>query len=74
MTGFSSISASPPTLNAAQSELPARVRRPAVFFDRDGVLNVDREYVHKVDDFEWVAGAREAIKLSAMIVAISRSW
>ena len=53
----------PADFERAQSELPARVRRPAVFFDRDGVLNVDREYVHKVDDFEWVAGAREAIKL-----------
>lgn len=47
----------------AQSELPARVQRPAVFFDRDGVLNIDKAYVHKIEDFDWVAGAREAIKL-----------
>jgi D-glycero-D-manno-heptose 1,7-bisphosphate phosphatase len=39
------------------------VRRPAVFFDRDGVLNVDKAYVHRSEDFEWIAGAREAIKL-----------
>jgi D-glycero-D-manno-heptose 1,7-bisphosphate phosphatase len=53
----------PADFERAQSELPARVRRPAVFFDRDGVLNIDKAYVHKVEDFEWVAGAREAIKL-----------
>lgn len=47
----------------AQSELPERVRRPAVFFDRDGVLNVDKAYVHKIEDFEWIPGARESIKL-----------
>ena len=27
------------------------------------VLNIDKAYVHKIEDFEWVAGAREAIKL-----------
>lgn len=36
-------------------------QRPAVFFDRDGVLNEDYDYVHKVADFVWVEGAREAI-------------
>ena len=44
-------------------EMAELVRRPAVFFDRDGVLNVDRAYVHRIEDFEWIAGAREAIKL-----------
>ena len=53
----------PVDFERAQIELPERVRRPAVFFDRDGVLNIDKAYVHKVEDFEWVAGARETIKL-----------
>jgi D-glycero-D-manno-heptose 1,7-bisphosphate phosphatase len=35
---------------------------PAVFLDRDGVINVDKGYVHKQADFEWMPGAREAIK------------
>lgn len=39
-----------------------RARRPAVFFDRDGVLNVDAGYVHRRDQFAWIAGAREAIR------------
>ena len=33
----------------------------AVFFDRDGVLNVDTGYLHRVADFEWIPGAPEAI-------------
>jgi D,D-heptose 1,7-bisphosphate phosphatase len=53
----------PTDFERARSELPERLRRSAVFFDRDGVLNIDKAYVHKVEDFEWVAGAREAIKL-----------
>ncbi len=36
-------------------------RRRAVFFDRDGVLNVDHGYVGHVDQFEWVEGAQAAV-------------
>lgn len=53
----------PADFERAQHELPAKLRRPAVFFDRDGVLNIDKAYVHRIEDFEWVGGAREAIKL-----------
>lgn len=28
----------------------------AVFLDRDGVINVDRGYVHRIEDFEFVPG------------------
>jgi D-glycero-D-manno-heptose 1,7-bisphosphate phosphatase len=35
--------------------------RPALFLDRDGVINIDRSYVYRVEDFEWVEGARETI-------------
>ncbi len=38
-------------------------KRPAVFFDRDGVLNLDRGYLYKQEEFEWMPGAIEAIKL-----------
>lgn len=34
----------------------------AVFFDRDGTLNVDIHYLHNPEDFEWMPGAREAIR------------
>jgi D-glycero-D-manno-heptose 1,7-bisphosphate phosphatase len=36
--------------------------RPAVFLDRDGVLNHDRGFVHSRADFRWIEGAREAVK------------
>lgn len=35
--------------------------RPALFLDRDGVLNIDHGYVSLWDRFEWIEGARETI-------------
>jgi D-glycero-D-manno-heptose 1,7-bisphosphate phosphatase len=35
---------------------------PAVFFDRDGVLNHDDGFVHKIERFRWVEGTREAVR------------
>ncbi|WP_181703814.1 D-glycero-alpha-D-manno-heptose-1,7-bisphosphate 7-phosphatase [Chthonobacter albigriseus] len=35
--------------------------KPAMFLDRDGVLNVDHGYVGTPDRFDWIPGAREAI-------------
>jgi D-glycero-D-manno-heptose 1,7-bisphosphate phosphatase len=40
-----------------------KTRRPAAFFDRDGVLNVDHGYVHRSEQLEWVAGAPESVRL-----------
>ncbi len=51
----------PADLERARAEIPGR-RRPAVFFDRDGVLNEDAGYTHKPESFRWVVGAREAVK------------
>ena len=45
----------------AQTAIPAHQHRPAVFFDRDGVLNLDHGHVGTPDRFEWVEGAREAV-------------
>ena len=42
--------------------LPAWQRKPAVFFDRDGVLNFDSGYVDAPDRWDWITGAREAVK------------
>jgi D-glycero-D-manno-heptose 1,7-bisphosphate phosphatase len=37
--------------------------RPAAFLDRDGVLNVDHGYVHRLDQLDLIAGAAEAVRL-----------
>ena len=34
----------------------------AVFLDRDGTLNVDKGYLYKVDDFEWIPGVLDGLK------------
>ena len=34
----------------------------AVFLDRDGVINVDRHYLHRTEDFEFIAGVPQALQ------------
>ncbi len=41
--------------------VPAGSRR-AAFLDRDGVINMDRGYVYREEDFEFVPGALEAAR------------
>ena len=36
--------------------------KPAFFLDRDGVINEESGYVHKIIDFKWIPGSKEAIK------------
>lgn len=53
----------PDDFERADREMAKHTERPAIFFDRDGVLNHDRGYVHRPDDFHWREGAKEAIRL-----------
>ena len=36
--------------------------KKAGFFDRDGTLNVNTGYLYKVEEFQWMEGAVEAIR------------
>lgn len=53
--------------------------RSALFLDRDGVVNVDRGYVHRPDQFEFVAGIFELARFAvrelgwAVVVATNQS-
>ena len=35
----------------------------AVFLDRDGTINVEKDYLYKIDDFEFLPGVIEGLKL-----------
>jgi D-glycero-D-manno-heptose 1,7-bisphosphate phosphatase len=44
------------------SSLLTKTARRAVFVDRDGTLNVEKDYLYRVEDFEFIPGVPEAIR------------
>lgn len=53
----------------AQAVAARQTNRPALFLDRDGVLNVDHGWVGTRERWEWMPGAKEAVCL-----ATARGW
>ncbi len=49
-------------LSDAHKKLPKYFYKPALFLDRDGVLNKDFGYVFKYEDFKWLNGVIKALK------------
>ena len=48
-------------------DLQVLIKAPAIFFDRDGVLNVDMGYPHRPEQLVLIQGARQAVaKAKAM--------
>lgn len=52
----------PEDLRRAREQLSLKLRKPAAFLDRDGTLNYDDGYTHKIDSFRWIEGAKESIR------------
>jgi len=53
-----------PFVDPNADALLARAASPrrALFLDRDGVINVDRDYVHRPADVEWVPGIFDLVR------------
>lgn len=51
------------------------MKRPALFLDRDGVINVDHGYVHRPEGFEFMPGifdlVRTANRLDYLVVMVT---
>lgn len=51
------------------------VTKRALFLDRDGVINVEKNYVHKIKDFEFTEGifelCREAVKNKMLLIVVT---
>ena len=41
--------------------------RAALFLDRDGVINVDRAYVHRIEEFVWIPGVFDTVRAAARL-------
>jgi len=54
----------PADLETARHDVASVLARPALFLDRDGVLNHDHGYVGTRDRWNWIDGALDAIKLA----------
>jgi len=37
--------------------------KKCVFLDRDGNINIEKDYLYKIEEFKFIDGAREAIKI-----------
>ncbi len=49
-------------LKNASSILKKNFKLKAILFDRDGTLNKNYGYVHKIKNFKWLKGAKETLK------------
>lgn len=38
------------------------IMRPAIFFDRDNTLTIDKGYCHKIEDFSWMPEVEAALQ------------
>ncbi len=53
----------PKNLKKARKNLRKVLLKPAVFLDRDGVINIDKGYTHKIKDLKYKPNILNALKL-----------
>jgi D-glycero-D-manno-heptose 1,7-bisphosphate phosphatase len=63
-TGFLADIRTPEGRHASIHNIRAILHRPALFLDRDGVLNQDHGYVGRRAQWDWTPGALDAVKLA----------
>lgn len=44
-----------------------KLTRPALFLDRDGIINVDHGYVYRIDEFDFVDGIFELVAMGNLL-------
>jgi D-glycero-D-manno-heptose 1,7-bisphosphate phosphatase len=52
----------PTDFKKSNIKIKKSITKPAAFLDRDGVINEDLNYVHKIKDFKWKSGIFNFIK------------
>jgi D-glycero-D-manno-heptose 1,7-bisphosphate phosphatase len=57
----------PRVSNAKDSKLGSPKSSEALFLDRDGVINVDRRYVWRIEDFEFLPGIFELCRAAQTV-------
>lgn len=57
------------------SSRDSSIKRPALFLDRDGIINVETNYVYRIDDFVFIDGifdlCRSALAAGMAIVVVT---
>ena len=57
------------------SSRDSSIKRPALFLDRDGIINVEKNYVYRIDDFVFIDGifdlCRSALAAGMAIVVVT---
>lgn len=60
---------------AVQHHHKSKKLQPAIFLDRDGTINVEKNYLYRFEDWEWISGAQAAIarlnKAGFLVVVVS---
>jgi len=52
----------PKNLKIAKKKIPKYFKKPALFLDRDGTINIDNGYTHKIKDFKLIKNTLKILR------------